>query len=115
MKKEFRIKKNKEIGNVLNNKISISNEYFRLFILKNSETSHFRYAISVGKKIGNAVVRNKVKRRLRSLFLEYFKKINKNFDFFLIAKPKINDLNYQELMEIFFKSINKIITKGEKQ
>ena len=32
MKKEFRIKKNKEIEKVLNNKTSISNDYFRLFI-----------------------------------------------------------------------------------
>ena len=111
MKKEFRIKKNKEIENILNYKKSIGNEYFKIFIYKNNETSHFRYAISVGKKIGNAVIRNKEKRRLRMLFLEYSKKINKNYDFFLIAKPKIKDLNYKELETLFFKYINKIITK----
>ncbi len=115
MKKEFRIKKNKEIEKVLNNKTSISNDYFRLFIFKNPETSHFRYAISVGKKIGNAVIRNKEKRRIRTLFLTYSKKINKNFDFFLIAKPKIKELKYADLEKLFFNYIDKLIVRGEKQ
>lgn len=115
MKKEFRIKKNKEIEKVLTNKKSISNEYFRICIYKNSETSHFRYAISVGKKVGNAVTRNKVKRRLRALFLEYSKKININYDFFLIAKPKIIDLKYSDLDTLFFSQIRKLISRGEKQ
>lgn len=114
MKKEFRIKKNKEIEQVLNNKKSMGNEYFRLFIYKNRETSHFRYAISVGKKIGNAVMRNKIKRRLRMLFLTYSKEAF-TYDYFLIAKPKINEIKYQELEILFLRTIKKLSKQGEKQ
>lgn len=114
MKKKFRIKKTKEIEKVLNNKKSISNNYFRICIYKNPETSHFRYAISVGKKIGNAVIRNKVKRRIRMLFQKNNKILDK-YDFFLIAKAQINDLKYNELEDLFIKTIKKLQKQGEKQ
>lgn len=115
MKKEFRIKKAKEIERILDNKKSISNEYFRLFLFKNPETSHFRYAISVGKKIGNAVCRNKVKRRLRMLFLSYSKNNPANFDYFLIAKPKIQEIKFGDLEKLFFKSMKRLVKQGENQ
>ena len=52
MKKEYRIKKSKEIEEVLKNKKYASNPYFSIYIKENNENHHFRYAISVNKKIG---------------------------------------------------------------
>lgn len=102
MKKEFRIKKTQEIEEILNLKQSVSTKELRLFIkFTNEETSHFRYAISVGKKIGNAVNRNYQKRRLRSLFHQYQNLIPNNVCLFLIAKPEINKLDYENLEKQF--------------
>ena len=47
-----------------------------------------------------------------------FQKNNKildKYDFFLIAKAQINDLKYNELEDLFIKTIKKLQKQGEKQ
>lgn len=115
MKKEFRIKKTQEIESVIKENKSVNSLEMRFFVKKVNETSHFRYAISVGKKIGDAHIRNKEKRRLRSLFQKYQNIIPGGILIFVVAKPKILELDYQKLDKQFLyllkKSLNKI--KGE--
>lgn len=115
MKKQYRVKKSNEIESILKEKHYFSNMYFSVYKRKNPETSHFRYAISVGKKIGNAVTRNRVKRQIRAIVDTMNLKIEQNTDVFIIAKGKILDLSYQEMqtqLEYLFKK-QKLI-KGEK-
>ena len=68
MKKIYRIKKNEDIKLVLDNKKSAGNKNYIIYIMKNSEAKNFRIAMSVSKKIGNAVVRNRQKRLIRQVF-----------------------------------------------
>lgn len=93
MKKQYRVKKSNEIESILKEKRYFSNMYFSVYKRKNPETSHFRYAISVGKKIGNAVTRNRVKRQIRAIVDTMNLKIEQNTDVFIIAKGKILDLS----------------------
>lgn len=111
MDKNFRIKKSKEIEQIMNCKKTYSSNIFRIFIKQNDETGHFRYAISVGKKIGNAVNRNYQKRRIRMLFNNYKDKIPSNLDIFLIAKSNINDVDFSDLEKNFLYLLNKISKK----
>jgi len=64
------IKKNSEIRTVLDKGVKASNQYCAIFFRKN-ETGVTRYAIVASKKVGNAVTRNKVRRRLRHILLGY--------------------------------------------
>ncbi len=50
MKKEYRVKKSREIEEILKRKRFSSNPYFILYVKEQCETGHFRYAMSVGKK-----------------------------------------------------------------
>ena len=52
MKKIYRVKKNNEIKDIIDNKKFFSNKYFTVYKMNNLKTTHFRYAINVGKKIG---------------------------------------------------------------
>jgi ribonuclease P protein component len=46
-----------------------------------------RYGISTGRKIGNAVVRNGVRRRLRTILRALDREIQPGFDILLVARP----------------------------
>ncbi len=113
MKKQYRVKKSKEIEAILKYHKFSSNPYFTLYIKENHETNHFRYAMSVGKKIGNAVVRNKIKRQIRSIVRKLT--IHSNYDVFIVAREKIKTISYQkmetELLYLFKKQ--RLLVKGE--
>lgn len=99
MKKQYRVKKNQEIESILKEKKYVSNTYFSIYKKKNSETSHFRYAISVGKKIGHAVIRNKIKRQITAILDNLSIDLNKNTDVFIIARPKVVELSYNDMLK----------------
>ena len=60
MKKINIVKKNTEFNDIIKNGIKYSNDLFYVYIVDNS-FMYNRYGISVSKKIGNAVTRNKYK------------------------------------------------------
>ncbi len=99
MKKQYRVKNNQEIESILKEKKYVANTYFSIYKKKNSETSHFRYAISVGKKIGHAVIRNKIKRQITAILDNLSIDLNKNTDVFIIARPKVVELSYNDMLK----------------
>ena len=62
------------------------------------------------KKIGNAVKRNKIKRRLRSIINDAVKIISINFDFSILVLAKESMLNneYKNIKETLFQDLEKI-------
>ena len=114
MKKQYRVKKSKEIELILKEKNFKSNPFMTIY-KKKTETGHFRYAISVGKKIGNAVERNRCKRLITAVIDNLNINLESSYDIFIIARPKIKELSYSELykqIEYLFKK-HKLL-KGEK-
>ncbi len=116
MKKQYRVKKSTEIEAIIKNKKYCSNRYFTVYQKENSETIHFRYAISVGKKIGNAVCRNKLKRQIR-MIIQNFVIIEENShkDLFIIARNGVNELPFIEIQEnlIYLLKKSKLKIRGE--
>ncbi|PTH23703.1 ribonuclease P protein component [Staphylococcus arlettae] len=68
MEKQYRIKKNKDFQFVYKKGKSVANRQFVVYTKPNKTLTHFRLGISVSKKIGNAVVRNRIKRGIREAF-----------------------------------------------
>lgn len=85
MKKEYRIKKNEEFQKIIRQKKSIVHSKFVIYFRKNDE--HLRVGISVSKKLGNAVVRNKIKRQIRMMIQQVFDK-NEKLDCIIIVRKK---------------------------
>ena len=60
---------------------------FIMQILKTTEAGPFRLGLTASKKVGNAVIRNRAKRRLREMVRLFLKtKTLAGFDMVLIAK-----------------------------
>ena len=66
---------------------------------ENGNVPHFGFTIT--KKIGSAIVRNKIKRRLKSILRELLKckdkYFNLRFNYILICKKEIVKVSYDEL------------------
>ena len=62
------------------------------------------------KKIGNAIKRNKIKRRLRNIMNDAIKTINMNlnYSYLFIAKKNIYDANYKMIKDSIFKDLTKV-------
>ncbi|MBP5342562.1 ribonuclease P protein component [bacterium] len=97
MKKQFRIKKTEEIELVLKERKVVGGKHFVIYKKENHENTHFRYALSVPKKFGDAVLRNKMKRRIRAIVRSY--NLINEIDFFVIAKASSNTLSFKEIKE----------------
>ena len=105
------LSKNEDFKSLLGGK-KISNKYLTIFFNKLSGKSNKKLNISfvAQKKLGNAVKRNKIKRRLRNIMNDAVKKISikLNFSYLVICKPSVLHSDYKNLKEILFQEFKKI-------
>ena len=105
------LSKNEEFKSLLKQK-KISNKYVTIFFgkLLNKNNQRLNISFVAKKKIGNAVKRNKIKRRLRNIVNEAVKKIliNFNYSFLVIAKPSMLNNDYRIIKERLFQYLEKI-------
>ena len=105
------LSRNEEFRNLLKQK-KFSNKYVTIFFgkLMNKDNKKLNISFVTKKKIGNAVKRNKIKRRLRNILNEAVKKISINFDysFLVIAKSSMLNNEYKLIKETLFQDFEKI-------
>ena len=105
------LSKNEEFKNLLKNK-KISNKYTTIFfgLLKDKNEKKLNISFVAKKKIGNAVKRNKIKRRLRNILNDVVKKnsIKLSYSYLVIAKPTMLNNEYTNIKETLFQSFKKI-------
>ena len=73
-----------------------------------NDLAYDRFGISVGKKLGNAVNRNKHKRKLRSIIDNYKKMYVNSKDYIIILRGSAKNIPYLELNDDFLKIMNNI-------
>jgi len=107
LKKVNRLTKRKEFGYIYKKGLKINFGQISSYVIK-SRFPYVRFGISVNNKVGNAVVRNKIKRRLRSILSEYVGLI-KYKNIIIVAHNEIVDLSFQDLKVL----VNKMFKKGK--
>ena len=105
------LSRNEEFKNLLSKK-KISNKYVTIFfgILDNKNNKRLNISFVTKKKIGNAVKRNKIKRRLRNIINDAVKNISikLNYSYLVIAKPTMLNTKYIDIKESLFQEFLKI-------
>ena len=105
------LSKNEEFKNLLKMK-KTSNKYVTIFFgfLKNKNNKKLNISFVTKKKIGNAVKRNKIKRRLRSIINDAIKKISIKFEYsyLVIAKSSMLNSDFKDIKETLFQEFKKI-------
>ena len=104
------LSKNEDFKSLLKGK-KISNKYFTIFFNKllNKSSKNLNVSFVTKKKLGNAVKRNKIKRRLKNMTNEAIKEININFNnsYLIIAKDSILKNEYKDIKKNLFVTFKK--------
>ena len=105
------LSKNEEFKKLLK-KRKVSNKYVTIFFghLDNKNIKNLNISFVTKRKIGNAVKRNKIKRRLRNIINEAIKNISIkfNYSYLVIAKPTMLNNEYTIIKETLFQDLEKI-------
>lgn len=96
MNKIYRLRSNMEFKQVYTGGKSYWNRNLILYV-KRTNTGNTRVGYSITKKIGNSVVRNKIRRRMKEIYRLKFDYIKDNFDLIFIPKKNVVDISYKEL------------------
>jgi len=105
------LSKNEDFKSLLTGK-KITNKYLTIFFKKLSGKNNKKLNISfvTQKKIGNAVKRNKIKRRLKNIMNDVLKKINikMEYSYLIISKRNVFDGKFSDIKETVIKDFKKI-------
>ena len=106
------LSKNEEFKSLLKKK-KISNKYVSIFYgkLPHKNNKKLNISFSVKKKIGNAVKRNKIRRKLKAIVQKLLKKrgaINRDYTYIVFGKSNAYKEKQDILMQAMIKCFNKI-------
>ena len=105
MKKINIVKEKKDFDRAFKLRNQVMSKYAFLYIYNTN--SSYRFGICVSKKIGNAVVRNKLKRRVKDIIDKSKLQFNSK-DYIIILKKSANSAKYLELKEDIINLLKKV-------
>ena len=105
------LSKNDDFKELLKMK-KVFNKYVTIFFghLNNKDNRKLNISFVTKKKLGNAVKRNKVKRRLRNIMNDITKKVSVelNYSYLVIAKSTMLSNEFNNIKETLLKEFKKI-------
>ncbi len=106
MRREYSLKRNKEFRYVYRRGKSVSDKTMVLIYVP-TKTPHLKVGFSVSKKVGNSVVRNLVKRRMKESFFSLFENVNPNCLLIFTPRVQAREMTYQEILFSMCKLLKK--------
>lgn len=106
MKKYEIVKEHKRFDEIIHDGRCIYNKCCLIYY-KDSELPYPRFGIAVGKKIGNAVIRNKLKRQVRMILTSNKNLFKNGVDYIIIMKRSSLLLKFDKLTEQIITLIEK--------
>ncbi len=96
MKRRYRLREHDRLVQVRRQGKAWAHPLCVLVTLPNG-LSYSRFGFSVSKRIGKAVIRNKVRRRLREVMRQHLTRIQPGWDVLCIARPPARQAVYTDL------------------
>lgn len=110
MNKEHTVKDNREFNEIIKKSKFVKNNSYVIYYRDNN-LNLYRFGITVSKKLGNAVKRNKYKRQIRSIINKYKNYYQNSSDYIIIIRNGFIKINFNEKEKDFIHLINLINEK----
>ncbi len=107
IKKSFRVKKSNDFEAIFKAKNSFANRAFIVYMVENNR-KHFRVGLSVSKKLGHAVTRNRIKRLIRAVLKDLRPELVEK-DFVIIARKGVENFTFAQVQ----KNLIHVLTKSK--
>ena len=96
LKRKYRLRNDRQIRAVKLAGRSYRNRWLALSVAA-GEHPHSRFAFSVSRRVGNAVARNQIKRRIREVVRQHLPRIHGGWDMLVIARPHASRASYEQI------------------
>ena len=103
----YTLKKNSDFHRLYTKGKSAVNPYLVVYCRKNRQEGN-RFGYTVSSKLGHAVVRNRVRRRLREIVRLNGARLVPGYDVVIVARSKAVDCEYRRLEEACLKALHKL-------
>jgi len=107
-----RLSRSAEFARVYRQGRSTANRHLVLYAFPNESTGRPRLGLSVSRKVGGAVERNRVKRLLREAFARAEPELRPGQDVVLVARPAARELIEREGLAGVDASLTELVAKG---
>lgn len=95
--KSLRLRNRADFSRVYRHGKSFANYQFVVYWFRKKEVEKFRVGISVSKKVGNAVVRNRMRRLVKEIMRHHEDKLIEHVDLVFIVRKGAIEMSYKDL------------------
>ena len=97
MEKFYSLKKNSDFGEVYQQGRPYGNRLLVMYVLERDRNHQARVGISVSKKVGNSVVRHRIKRLVKECFRRHLEEWEDCCDYVIVARKEAKDKNFRQI------------------
>jgi ribonuclease P protein component len=118
VRKELRLTRNEDFQKVYRLGKSAANHQFVVYYRPNQTVDKFRLGISVSKKIGNAVVRNRLRRKIKEIVRLNETQIKQQIELIIIVRKPAVEMEYADMQRSVFHVLNRagiFVKSGDKR
>jgi ribonuclease P protein component len=111
--RDDRLRKRREFEECYASGVRISGRFIQVFLISGASRERARLGISVPRRVGNAVARNRVRRRLREVFRRTRDLLEPRGGRVVVnARPSAAGVSFQELSEDYARAIRKAVLRA---
>lgn len=100
------VKKNHEFARIYKKAKSFANKHLVLYVMKNSKNANY-LGISISKKLGGAVCRNRMRRLLKEQYRLKQNNLAQGFNLVIIVRPIAKEMSFEEVGKSLDELLNK--------